>query len=58
MSSNLNHYVDVDDIINVYEDVDNIELNPIYSPPPPLLRTTIAQNEYYSHQNETFRLKK
>ena len=58
MSSNLNHYVYVDDIINVYENVDNIELNTIYSPQPPLLRTTVAQNEYYSLPNEKFRLKK
>ena len=58
MSSNLNHYVYVDDIINVYENVDNIELNTIYSPPPPLLTTTVAQNEYYSHPNETYSFKK
>ena len=43
MSSNLNHYVDVDDIINV----DNIELNSIHSPPPPLLKTLTAQNERF-----------
>ncbi len=58
MPSNLNHYVDVNNIINVYEDVDNIELNPIYSPTPPLLRSLLGQNEYYSHQNERFRFKK
>ena len=58
MSSNLNRSVDVNDIINVYENVDIIELNSIYSPPPPLLRTSLAQNEYYSHQNERFRFKK
>ena len=57
MPTNLNQYVDVNDIINVYENVENIELNSIYSPPPPLLRTSIAQNEYYSHQNERFRRK-
>jgi hypothetical protein len=58
MPSNLNHYVDADDIINVYENVDNIELNSIYSPPPPILRSSLAQNVYYSHQNESFHLKK
>ena len=59
MSSHLNHYVDVDGIINVYENIDNIELNSIYSSPP-LLRTpiVIAENDYYSHHNDKFNFKK
>ena len=55
MSSNLNHYANVDDRINVYENADNIELNSIYSRPLPLQKTLTVQNEYY-HQNERFRL--
>ena len=59
MSSHLNHYVYVDDIINVYENVDNIELNSIYSQPPVLKTQFVnAENDYYSHENDTFNEKK